>query len=481
VGDEELAAVIQAVKDRARAASPNGSIGIQGIPAPDFLPLVHARDAAEAKVAAIGTVNPRPPGLKNAIAQKFKRLISRMLDWHVREQVEFNRASMACVQASLELMTDLSRALAAVAAHQRQFREDTLTRERQIREDFAGPIQELLDIRRHWAQWRVGFEDRRNVNEIHMLRTISELQSAFQHRVTLMDQSFRESVHAQHADFTHALADNTKDVQQRLWGDLVKMRGEVEALIYTELRLLRQQARLPRAAAAETPLPVAHGPAPQVAAPAEIAIDWMRFADTFRGREEDIRARQKRHASRFAGTEGEILDIGCGRGEFLEAAGEAGLKARGIDLSKECVELCHGKGLTAEQADLFTYLDATPDRSLGGIFCAQVVEHLPPERLPGLVRLMAAKMRQGALLAIETPNPECLAIFATHFYIDPTHTRPVPSVLLRFYLEEAGLGKIEVERLAPAADSIPALKELPPALVEALFGGLDYAIFAQKL
>jgi SAM-dependent methyltransferase len=495
VGDEELAAVIQAVKDRARAASPNGTIGIEGIPAPDFLPLVHARDAAEAKVAAIGTVNPRPPGFKNAIAQKFKSLISRMLDWHVREQVEFNRASMACVQASLELMADLSRALAAVAAHQRQFREDTLARERdalareqetlkreqKIREDFAAPIQELLDIRRHWVEWRVGFEEHRNVSEIHMLRTISELQSAFQHRVTMMDQSFRESVDAQHGDFTHALADNTKDVQQRLWGDLVKMRGEIEALVYTELRLLRQRPVPPLTPAAHDAQSTGHSVAQATTPAAEIPIDWMRFADTFRGREEDIRDRQKRHASRFAEAEGEILDIGCGRGEFLEAAAAAGLHARGIDLSKDCVALCRAKGLTVEQADLFTYLDATPDRSLGGIFCAQVVEHIPPERIPGLIRLMAAKIRQEALLAIETPNPECLAIFATHFYIDPTHTRPVPSVLLRFYLEEAGLGKIEVERLAPAADSIPALKELPPAVVEALFGGLDYAIFARKL
>jgi SAM-dependent methyltransferase len=475
VGDEELAALIQAVRARARAATPNGSIGIEGIPAPDFVPLTHARDAAEAKVAAIGTVNPRPPGFKNAIAQKFKRLIARMLDWHVREQVEFNRASMACVQASLEVMADLSRALAAVAAHQKQFQTDTLARERQIREDFAPPIQELLDIRRHWVEWRQGFEDRRNVSEIHMLRTISELQSAFQHRVTLMEQNFRESVNAQHADFTAALAGNTTDVQRRLWSDLVKMRGEVEALIYTELRLLRQQARLPKTAAAET-----QAATPLMATP-EMPIDWMRFADIFRGREEDIRARQKRHADRFAGTEGEILDLGCGRGEFLEAAGDAGLKARGIDLSEESIALCRGKGLQAEVADLFAYLEDAPDRSLGGVICCQVVEHLAPERVPVLVRLLAAKLRQGALVAIETPNPECLAIFATHFYIDPTHTRPVPPVLLRFYLEEAGLGKIEVERLAPAADSIPALKELPPAVVEALFGGLDYAIFARKL
>lgn len=309
-----------------------------------------------------------------------------------------------------------------------------------------------------------------------MLRTISELQSAFQHRVTLMDQSFRESVKAQHMDFAQALTYNTTDVQQRLWADLVKMRGEIEALIYTELRLLRQKAPQPATAPfGNTP---AAGAVPE--APA-INVDWMRFADTFRGREEDIRARQRLHAKRFEGTEGEILDLGCGRGEFLEAARDAGLKARGIDLSEECVAQARGKGLAAEQADLFTYLQDTPDRSLGGIFCAQVVEHLQPAQVPALMQLMSAKVRQGGLVIVETPNPECLAIFATHFYIDPTHTRPVPPVLLRFYLEEAGFGRIEIERLAPAADSIPALKDLPAGVVEALFGGLDYAIFARKL
>lgn len=475
MGDEELAAVIQAVKDRARAGMPNGSLGIEGIPAPNLMPLAHARDAAEAKVAAIGTVNPRPPGLKNSIAQKFKKLIARMLDWHVREQVEFNRASMACVEASLEAMAEMSRALAALAAHHRQFREETLLREQQIRDDFAPPIQDLLDIRRHWIDWRAGFEERRNISEIHFLRTISEHQSAFQHRVTLLEQAYRDLVKIQHAEFSGALAKNTAEVQERFWADAIKMRGEFEALIYNELRVLRQRASaLPPLAAAKA--------IPAGAKPIEpMPIDWLRFGDAFRGREEDIRERQKRHVSRFAGAQHEILDLGCGRGEFLEAARDAGLQARGIDLSEESVALCRSKGLAAEQADIFAYLDAAPDRSLGGIFCSQVIEHLPPERIPVLVRLAAAKMRPGSLVAFETPNPECLAIFATHFYIDPTHTRPIPPALLRFYAEEAGFGNVEVERLAPASESIPALKELPSAVVEALFGGLDYALFAHKL
>ena len=109
------------------------------------------------------------------------------------------------------------------------------------------------------------------------------------------------------------------------------------------------------------------------------------------------------------------------------------------------------------------------------------VEHLPPERLAEMVRLCGSKISRGGLLAIETPNPECLAIFATHFYLDPTHSRPVPAALLRFYLEETGFSHFEVERLAPAVESMPALAELPSAVRETFFGGLDYAIFARKL
>ena len=143
--------------------------------------------------------------------------------------------------------------------------------------------------------------------------------------------------------------------------------------------------------------------------------------------------------------------------------------------------MCRSKGLEVEQGDLFTYLESLPDGSLGGAYCAQVVEHLPPSGVSRLVKLLGQKLRLGALVAIETPNPECLAIFATHFYLDPTHTRPVPAPLLRFYLEEAGFGSVEIERLAPAVESMPALAELTPAFRDAFFGGLDYAIFARKL
>jgi O-antigen chain-terminating methyltransferase len=473
VRDDELTAAIREVRDKVRAQHPNGSLGFEGVSAADLMPLVHARDAAESKVAAIGTVNPRPPGFKNAIAQRVKRLVARALDWHVREQVEFNRAAMACVQASIEALTETNRALARLADYHREHREQVLSFNRRHDEEMAAlyrEAQELKDIRAHWAEWRVGFEERRSQSEIHMLRTISELQAAFSHRVTLLEQSFRELARQQHAGFQAALDRNTLDVQERLWKDLQTTRAEFEKLIHTELRLIRQRSVTEPAPA------TAVAAAPQPAAP----IDWMRFAQIFRGSEERIRDRQKHHVARFTGAT-DVLDLGCGRGEFLEAARDSAIDARGIDQSDECIALCRSKNLTAEKADLFAYLEALPDRSLGGVYCSQVVEHLPPDRLPVLVNLLGRKTRAGALVAIETPSPECLAIFATHFYLDPTHTRPVPAVLLRFYLEEAGFGGVEIERLSPAIESMPALAELPTGFREAFFGGLDYAIFAKKL
>ena len=110
-----------------------------------------------------------------------------------------------------------------------------------------------------------------------------------------------------------------------------------------------------------------------------------------------------------------------------------------------------------------------------------MVEHLPPARVPELIRLAAASLASGAVLAIETPNPECLAALAKHFYLDPTHERPVPAALLRFYMEECGFGGIEIHYLSPAVESMTALATLPADFLAEFFGGLDCAVIGRKL
>jgi O-antigen chain-terminating methyltransferase len=458
VESAELIAILHEVRDRVRARNPQTAAGTPGIPLTDLTPLVHARDAALGKVAAIGSVNPRPGGLANSLVQAWKRMAARVLDWHVREQVEFNRKVVTCVDAAIEALNDNNRAMAALGGRLQQAIE-------------LG--EELKDIRNHWADWHVDWERKVSANEVQFLRSVADLQAGYQHRATLMEANFRDLVRGQHEEFTAQLDRNGLDVQKRLWADLERIRLEYERLIYSELRTIRQRARISASTAAA---PVAE-PAKQTAVP---QFDYGRFAERFRGSEEFVKSGQQFYLPYFAGCQN-VLDIGCGRGEFLEMMRAAGIPARGIDLGEECVATCRHKGLEAEAADLYPYLADLPEASLDGIFCSQVVEHLPPERLPEMIKLCASRLTRNGVIAIETPNPECLAIFATHFYLDPTHYRPVPHPLLAFYLEEFGCGNIEVRRLSPAVESMPSLASLPEDFREAFFGTLDYAIIARKL
>ena len=449
---EELTAIINGIRDRVRARYPQGTAGSLDVPLPDLMPVIHARDAAEAKVAAIGTVNPRPPGAINSIIQFVKTQVARALDWHVREQVEFNRAAMSCIEALLAALNESNRALSAIAA-----------------EVSSGGLR---DLHGSWTEWRQEWERRVTASEAQFLRSLADLHGAFQHRATVLEGNFRDLIKTQHSDFALALDRSATDTQKKLWSDVEKIRLDYERLIHTELRLIRQ-----RAAAVVHPETKQQSPAAQPAAATGLGFDYPRFAERFRGSEEYVRNGQKFYRPFFEGRR-EVLDVGCGRGEFLELMREIEVPARGIELSAESVALCRSKGLQVEQADLFEYL---ADRTFDGIFCAQVVEHLRPERVPEFVRLAAATLERGGIMAIETPNPECLAIFATHFYMDPTHTRPLPPALMVFYLEEAGFGQLEVHRLSPAIESMTALAELPAEFREAFFGSLDYVVIGRKL
>lgn len=453
----ELAALVREIRDRVRATVPRGQAGSLSVPLPDLLPLLHARDIAEGKVAAIGTVNPRPPGLVNNAIQMVKRNLARSLNWMVREQVDFNHASIECVQATLNAMNESNRLLAALAIEVEKAHREA---------------EGLREAHAQWLDWRRDWELRLAHAEVRLLRGVGELSNAYEHRA----REFAErSAAEQHAAFVAEGARQTSELEKSLRADFEKVRAEYEAMIHQELRVLRQRL------AATSPTVVA-----QVASPAPAAarsapqFDYTRFADRFRGSEDYVRERQRLYAPLFANRRN-VLDIGCGRGEFLDVARESGANARGIDLDRESVEYCRGKGHQAEVADLFEHLAALPDASLDGIFSSQVIEHLAPERLPEMIRLCSEKLARQGLIALETPNPECLAIFATHFYIDPTHTRPVPPSLTAFYLEETGFGGLEIRKLSPAVETMPSLASLPEDFREAFFGGLDYAAIARKL
>jgi O-antigen chain-terminating methyltransferase len=257
---------------------------------------------------------------------------------------------------------------------------------------------------------------------------------------------------------------------------------------------LRQHIASQPAAAAPRPQHTASLPAQAAQTPA-LLLDYFQLERQFRGTEEQIRERQKFYLPFFQGRR-RVLDIACGRGEFLELMRAAGAEGRGVDLDAAMVERCVAKGLNVQRADVFDFLRGIPDESLDAIFSSQFVEHLQAGEYAQLIAQCARKLAGGGVLAIETQNPECLAIFSQSFFIDPTHVKPIPAAQLRFLFAEQGLERITTHFLSPAGAVLPLVPQLASEVIEAdalrayntaiarfnetFFGGMDYCVIGYR-
>jgi glycosyltransferase involved in cell wall biosynthesis len=200
---------------------------------------------------------------------------------------------------------------------------------------------------------------------------------------------------------------------------------------------------------------------------------YRSFEDTFRGSEEFIRDRQRPYLDILDGRE-PVLEFGCGRGEFLDVLRDAGLQYLGVDLDQGMVDRCHEKGhAQVVHADGLEYLETLEDESLGAIFSAQVIEHLPYEQLLRLLTLSRAKLRDDGLLIMETVNPHSIPAMKT-FWVDPTHQHPLfPEVTLAlcrssgfpsaFMFHPNGTGDVEKDRFTQGEYAIVAGGDVLPS------------------
>jgi SAM-dependent methyltransferase len=188
-------------------------------------------------------------------------------------------------------------------------------------------------------------------------------------------------------------------------------------------------------------------------------FDYFLFEEHFRGDESVIKARQTAYLEYFIGKR-DVLDLGCGRGEFLELMRENGIRARGAEINLDMFLLCQGKGLDVVQMDLFSCLESVPDGSLGGIFCSQVIEHLSSKQLLELATLAKHKLAPESAVVLETINPECLVALARNFFLDPTHVRPVHPETLQFLLKSLGFKRVEL-KFSSRVDSSRHVPPLP--------------------
>jgi len=187
----------------------------------------------------------------------------------------------------------------------------------------------------------------------------------------------------------------------------------------------------------------------------EVDLDsfkYVGFEDAFRGSQTEIRRRLEEYVPRFQG-QAEVLDIGCGRGEFLDLLRDHGVQARGVDLNREMVEVSKERGLDVVESDALGYLRGLPDGSLGGIFGAQVIEHLEPAYLTRLIEAAFHALRPGGILVLETINASCWLAFFESYIRDLTHVRPIHPETLQYLLRASGFQHVEIEYKAPVPES----------------------------
>jgi len=214
-----------------------------------------------------------------------------------------------------------------------------------------------------------------------------------------------------------------------------------------------------------------------------LAEFYADFEDQFRGPYEEIKDRLRVYLPIFerAQVTTDILDVGCGRGEWLELLRETGMQARGVDHNRIFIERCRQRSLDVVQADAIAYLRELADASLNAATSFHLVEHLPFKTLLTLLDEVVRVLRPGAPLILETPNPANFIVGSHTFYADPTHRNPIPSMTLRFLLEARGLKNIEVMNVRPQEEAkVAGDDELTKRFNEYFFASPDYGIVGWK-
>lgn len=217
-------------------------------------------------------------------------------------------------------------------------------------------------------------------------------------------------------------------------------------------------------------------------------IFYREFEDRYRGSREEILERLREYVGHIAFLKDtdqkkrRIVDLGCGRGEWLEVMREEGLEAIGVDLNEAQAESARALGFEIEIENALNWLARQKDRSIDFISAFHLIEHL---EFPVLVRLFKEALRvlkPGGGLLIETPNPESLIVGAYKFWFDPTHVRPYPPELITQLLETLSFREIELLRLHPDGRNLEyrQLHGLAGPIADLIAGPLDYGVLCRR-
>jgi O-antigen chain-terminating methyltransferase len=211
---------------------------------------------------------------------------------------------------------------------------------------------------------------------------------------------------------------------------------------------------------------------------------YKAFEAQFRGSRELIKERLRAYQPflenlKSIADDARALDLGCGRGEWLELLGELDISASGIDLDEGMLSDCRKLGLAVQQGNALTLLSQQADQSLALISGFHLVEHLSNADLQTLIKEAYRTLKPGGLLILETPNTENITVATINFYFDPSHLRPIPAKLLQFLTLHTGFTRSKIIGLQESPELRHGARS--PSLFDVLNeASPDYAVIAQK-
>ena len=184
-----------------------------------------------------------------------------------------------------------------------------------------------------------------------------------------------------------------------------------------------------------------------------------------------------------------MIDLGCGRGEWLEVLHEEGFVGHGIEQNRVFVEQCQQRGLTVREDDACAYLSRLPEASVSVVTGFHLIEHLPFERLLTLLDETVRVLKSGGVAIFETPNPQNVLVGSCSFYLDPTtHRNPLPSPAMEFLAQARGLSRVAIWNLHPrpqaehvSVSENAGASDLAQRFNDYLYGPQDYAVIGWKV
>jgi O-antigen chain-terminating methyltransferase len=408
-----------------------------------------------------GQMPPGPPTLRARVGAVLVRLVQRSIFWFTQQVQDFQKATADRIKEHADLL--------------------------------RGQRSELTELRE-----RVGELDQTTK---HLSEALSQLATAVAESSLRVHQIVEEGGKTSNAvnELGHKLDTVTKSIET---GQSAALRvdrlaaaiREVERFARqtrTELSLQQRQTsialeRAQRRASTPTESEIASG-LERRCDPIQDSL-YLQFENLFRGAREEIKDRFSVYLpilkERGLGVaESPVLDLGCGRGEWLELLRDQGLTATGVDANSAMIAECEKYGLPAQLHDLIVHLRTLHDGSVGVVTSFHVIEHLDFPSLMSMIDEIIRILKPGGAVILETPNPSNLLVSSQTFYLDPTHRNPLPASLVKFLLEARGLCEIEVLPLHPYPTSHHLPEDGHPAtqlLNNLLYGCQDYAVIGRK-